>query len=362
MEVLSVSKDFSVRSAIHDYSIHFVDDFTVPLNKILNSNDTLLIDNHVLQIHGDCLEMTLQNYPHVIIDALEENKSYRGIESILKKIIQENFRKNNKIVAIGGGITQDIATFIAANLYRGVDWYFFPTTLLAQADSCIGGKASINFNNFKNLLGNFYPPKEIFIDLSFIDTLPRKQVISGLGEMTHFFFVSGEADYHLIRDLYHKSLTDKIVLEELIHRSLSIKKKTIEIDEFDRKERQIFNYGHSFGHAIESVTGFQVPHGIAVSYGMDIANFISVKLGLIDEHLYQKMREVLKLNWQEVIIGDLDIDAFINALRKDKKNVDAQTRVILTRGLGSMFITSLDIDAEAKNWIREYFDYHIFKG
>jgi 3-dehydroquinate synthase len=281
---------------------------------------------------------------------------------VLERFIDGGFRKNNKIIAIGGGITQDIATFIASNLYRGVEWYFFPTTLLAQADSCIGGKASLNFGHYKNLLGNFYPPKEIFIDLSFIATLPRKEIISGMGEMTHFYFVSGADDYECMRKEYRKALDDRDVLEGLIHRSLMIKKATIEIDEFDRKERLLFNYGHSFGHAIESVTDYRVPHGIAVSHGMDIANFISVKMGLIDETLRQRMREVLKLNWDEVPLGEIDLEAFIGALRKDKKNVGAEVRVILTKGLGRMFVTRLDVDGDARGWIVDYFQNQAYKG
>jgi len=349
-----MSKNFTVRSAIHDYTVSFVEDFTESLREILKPNDTLLVDENVFRLNKDRLKPILNGFPHIFVQATEENKSYQKIGPIIEQLIQNGFRKNYKIVAIGGGITQDIATFIAANIYRGVEWNFFPTTLLAQGDSCIGGKASINFGSYKNLLGNFYPPRKILIDLSFVETLPRKEIVSGLGEMTHFYFVSSEEDYQMMRDLHGKSFEDKSALEELIHRSLRIKKRTIEIDEFDCKERQIFNYGHSFGHAIESVTGYRVPHGIAVSHGMDIANYISLKMGLIDENLYRKMREVLKLNWNEVPLGEIDIDTFLNALRKDKKNIGSEIRVILTRGFGKMFITTLDIK-NGQEWIREFF-------
>jgi 3-dehydroquinate synthase len=357
-----MSKDFVVHSSMHDYSVHFIDDFTVSLQEILNPNDMLLIDEHIFRLYETRLHPVCTVFPHVIIQASEEAKSYEKIGPILERLIQGGFRKNNKIVAIGGGITQDIATFIAANLYRGVEWYFFPTTLLAQADSCIGGKSSLNFGQYKNLLGSFYPPWKIFIDLAFNQSLPRKELVSGLGEMTHFFFLSCQEDFELILDSYQAAFNDKTVLEKLIHRSLSIKKHTIEIDEFDRKERQIFNYGHSFGHAIESVTNYRIPHGIAVSYGMDIANFISMKMGFIEEDLYQQMRDVLAFNWNEVPLGEIDLDALISALRKDKKNVGAEVRVILTRGLGNMFITSLDVDGEGREWLKLYLSTRAYKG
>ncbi len=357
-----MSKDFRVLSAVHDYNVHFVDDFTSPLKKIIQTEDILLIDENIFGSYGNRLKPILAQTSHIVIQSSEEKKSYQALGPLLEQFIDGGFRKNNKIIAIGGGITQDIATFIAANMYRGVEWYFFPTTLLAQADSCIGGKASLNFGHYKNLLGNFYPPKEIFVDLSFIATLPQKQIISGMGEMTHFYFVSGEDDFKRMQKEYIKALDDLDVLEGLIHRSLMIKKATVEIDEFDRKERQIFNYGHSFGHAIESVTDYRVPHGIAVSHGMDVANFISVKKGLIDETLRQRMRKVLKLNWDEVPLGEIDVEAFIGALRKDKKNVGAEVRVILTKGLGRMFVSKLDVDGEARLWIKEYFQDQAYRG
>ncbi len=357
-----MSKDFTVLSAVHDYNVYFVDDFTRSLQKIIQPNDMLLIDENVFHAYEKQLAPILPQVVHIVIQPSEEKKSYQSMGPILEQFIDGEFRKNNKIIAIGGGITQDIATFIAANLYRGVEWYFFPTTLLAQADSCIGGKASLNFGHYKNLLGNFYPPNEIYIDLAFIDTLPRKEIVSGLGEMTHFYFVAGADDYERMRREYRQAFYDKNVLEGLIHRSLMIKKATIEIDEFDRKERQIFNYGHSFGHAIESVTDYRVPHGIAVSHGMDIASFISVKMGLIDETLRQSMREVLKLNWDEVSLGKIDVEVFIGALRKDKKNVGAEVRVILTKGLGRMFVTRLNVDGDARGWIEEYFQDEAYKG
>jgi 3-dehydroquinate synthase len=362
MEDLSLSKDFSVKSSVHDYSVHFVDDFALSLQEILNPNDMLLIDEHISRLYNSKLEPVCSAFPHVFLESSEQAKSYKRIGPVLEQLIQGGFRKNNKIVAIGGGITQDIATFIAANLYRGVEWHFFPTTLLAQADSCIGGKSSLNFGPYKNLLGSFYPPWKIFIDLGFNQSLPRKELVSGLGEMTHFFFLSSKEDFELIRDSYQAAFQDKEVLEKLIHRSLSIKKQTIEIDEFDRKERQIFNYGHSFGHAIESVTNYRIPHGIAVSYGMDIANYVSMKMGLIDENLYQQMRDVLKLNWNEVSLGEIDLEAMINALRKDKKNIGSQVRVILTRGLGDMFITSLDVEGNGREWLKEYLSTKVYKG
>ncbi|MFH0882967.1 MAG: AroB-related putative sugar phosphate phospholyase (cyclizing) [bacterium] len=357
-----MSKNLEIRSAVHDYKVNFIDDVAVTLQEVLCEGDRVVIDANVLNLHKDRFGDILDDYNPIVIEALEKKKSYTEIEPVIQELIEGGFRKNNRLVAIGGGITQDIVTFIAANIYRRAEWIFFPTTLLAQGDSCIGGKASINFRGFKNLLGNFYPPNEIYIDLQFLTTLHQKEIVSGLGEMTHFFFVAGEYEYEIIRDVGAKAFEDRSVLEELIHISLQVKKATIEIDEFDQKERQVFNYGHSFGHAIESITDYRVPHGIAVSHGMDIANYISAKSGLIDMPLRDRLREVLVRYWDEVPLGEIDIDAFIGALRKDKKNVGKEVKVILTRGLGKMFKTTLDVDGQGREWIETWFRDEAWRG
>ena len=304
----------------------------------------------------------LENNKHIIIDATEKQKSFQGLIPVIQHLIDNGFRKNHRLIGIGGGITQDVTAFTSSIIYRGVDWLFYPTTLLAQGDSCIGSKTSINFGDYKNQVGGFYPPNKIMINLEFLDTLTDAEMKSGMGEMCHYFIVAGEEDFMRFKNEYPRALKDKETLSGIIARSLEIKKSYIEIDEFDQHKRQVFNYGHSFGHAIESLTNYRVPHGIAVSHGMDIANFISVKMGLIDETLRQRMREVLKLNWDEVPLGEINVEAFIGALRMDKKNVGTEVRVILTKGLGRMFVTRLDVDGDARGWIEEYFQDQAYRG
>ena len=153
-------------------------------------------------------------------DATEKQKSYIALTSIIEKLIENGFRKNNRLFAIGGGITQDITAFISSIMYRGVEWIFFPTTLLAQADSCIGGKTSINIGKYKNQLGNFYPPRKIFIIPEFISTLPELAFKSGMGEMLHFYLVSGENDFSFYQHFYDKAFTNQNDLLKLVHRNL----------------------------------------------------------------------------------------------------------------------------------------------
>jgi 3-dehydroquinate synthase len=347
--------NFKVKSIIHDYEVQFIDNLKSTLKKELCEGDYLIIDNKVKSLYSESLEDTLRLYSHIGIDATETQKSYQEITPIIQELIENEFRKNHRLIAIGGGITQDVTAFISSIMYRGVSWLFFPSTLLSQGDSCIGSKTSINFGKYKNQVGGFYPPNKIFIYPQFIDTLTEAEIRSGIGEMLHYFIVAGKSDFDMFRKNYKTAFTDKEVLAGIISRSLEIKKSYIEIDEFDKKERQVFNYGHSFGHAIESLTNYRVPHGIAVSYGMDMANFISVKMGFIPQEIRDDIRLVTEDIWEGFNIDDIDLETFKKALSKDKKNVGTKLGLILNKGYGNIFKNIMEADDQFSSWVEEYF-------
>jgi 3-dehydroquinate synthase len=346
---------FDIKSVIHDYNVSFIDDFSKTLSDLLREGDVIIIDKNVSNLYHNKLNSILSNTKYIEIDANETQKSYAGLIPIIEELIQSGFRKNNRLIAIGGGITQDITAFTSSIMYRGVNWFFFPTTLLAQGDSCIGSKTSINFGEFKNQLGGFYPPLNIYIDLLFLDTLKHIDIQSGLGEMCHYYIVAGEEDFKRYKREYKTALHDTKILEGIIARSLEIKKSYIEIDEFDQKQRQVFNYGHSFGHAIESLTSYRIPHGIAVSYGMDMANFISVKLGYISNDIRLEIRALLEQIWEGTSIDDISVEKFRIALSKDKKNVGNKLGLILNNGYGKIFKKLIEPDENFKNILTEYF-------
>ena len=172
--------------------------------------------------------------------------------------------------------------------------------------------------------------------------------------MCHYFVVAGEEDFKLYKKHYKEALTNKSVLANIISRSLAIKKDYIEIDEFDQNERQVFNYGHSFGHAIETLTNYEVPHGIAVSFGMDIANFISVKRKILDHKVRIDIKELLQKIYYGYDIRKLNVERFCNTLSKDKKNIDNGLQLILCKGYGKVFKTRVENDIHFKNLIGEY--------
>ena len=278
-----------------------------------------------------------------LYNVTEQTKDFNNISTIINSIIGK-FNKKNKLIAIGGGITQDVVGFISSILFRGVEWIFYPTTLLAQGDSCIGGKTSINFNTYKNQLGNFYPPYKVIVCNEFLDTLTKIDIKSGLGEMLHFFLVSSKADY----DFFIKNQHD---FKKLTTRCLDIKRSYIEIDEFDKNERLILNYGHTFGHAIEAVTNNEIAHGIAVSVGMDVANFISYKKGYITYELFKRIQKTLSSIYYDVKLPN--IEQLIIALKKDKKNISNKLNCVLTKGPGNMFLEEVEY-SEIESYLTEY--------
>ncbi len=348
--------NFEVKSNIHNYNVSFINDTKSSLLKEIREGDFIIIDNKIKKLFNNELKEIINKNNNISIDSNESQKSYQKVEPIIERLIENGFRKNHRLIAIGGGITQDCTAFMASVLYRGVSWVFYPTSLLAQADSCIGSKTSINFLRYKNLIGGFYPPNKILINPNFLDTLEFKELKSGLGEMLHYFIVSGKNDFLFFKKNYQDALNNKNILSKLISRSLEIKKKYIEIDEFDKNERQVFNYGHSFGHAIESITNYKIPHGIAVSYGMDISNFISVKFGLIDKKIRSEIREVLEKIWEGYTIKEIDIDIFIETISKDKKNIGKKLGLILNAGYGKIFKKLVDNDLNFRSWIKDYFN------
>ena len=354
MEVSPVL-DFKVKSSIHDYEVNFVENVNLTLKNEICDGDVIFIDNKVKDLYPALLDDLGKTVNIIGLEAREDQKSYEGLIPVIQELINSGFRKNHRLIGIGGGIIQDITAFTASILYRGVSWLFFPTTLLAQGDSCIGSKTSINFGKYKNQVGGFYPPNKILIDTGFLDTLSAADLQSGLGEMSHYFVVAGEKDFKEYKNDYSNALSNKNVLAKMISNSLKIKKRYIEIDEFDQKERQVFNYGHSFGHAIESLTNYTVPHGIAVSFGMDIANFISVKKKYIPMQIRYEIRELLEKIWDGYDLKNIDVEKFATALSKDKKNVGNELRLIFCKGYGKVFKDAQCLDDEFKNWLKDYF-------
>jgi 3-dehydroquinate synthase len=331
-EDLRVSEKMVIQSHKGPYTVIFDDAFLCNLDSLFDSTPHFLVDANVARLYSTELALVLKHPNTVLIDATEENKSIERVIPVIEKLVANKARRDHSLVGIGGGIIQDITCFIASTLLRGMRWKLVPTTLLAQADSCIGSKSSINLGSTKNILGTFNPPNEIFICPRFIDTLEHKDILSGIGEMLKVHAIEGKTAFDKLANDYEELLSNRQTLLRYIRDALHIKQKFIEVDEFDRGIRNIFNYGHSFGHAIESATNFAIPHGIAVTIGMDMANRIAMLRGLLAENQYRRMHGVLQKNYAEFAHTPIAVDALVGALIKDKKNT--ATKLVLIFPLG----------------------------
>jgi len=343
--------NFSVSSKIvGNYSVKFVEDLSNQLFSLAkHSNVIFIVDEKVIHLFEENFNVIMPSSRIIMIESCEQNKTINYCQAVIRDLIKLNVRKDDRLVAVGGGITQDIVAFISSIIFRGVEWEFFPTTLLAQCDSCIGSKSSINFDGFKNLLGTFNPPSNIYIYKGFLNTLDEAEIRSGIGEMLHYYFTEGHELAEEITSQIDELLSDRSKLDYFIKNSLRIKKKIIEIDEFDLSLRHIFNYGHTFGHALEAITHYTIPHGQAVTLGMDLANYISQKLGFIDSTQFDKLHRMLIRNMPSFEFTKENILNYMDALSKDKKNKADKLGCILTKGPGKVEKHFID----KNEWLRQ---------
>ena len=352
-----MSKPLIIQSHTGPYSAHFENSALGHLNDDVPKDSHFIIDGRIAELYSQQLSSVLEHPSVLLIEATEKNKSLELMPSYVEHLVARGVRRNHTLIAIGGGIIQDITCFLAATMLRGVDWRFFPTTLLAQADSCIGSKSSINCGDAKNILGTFTPPQQADLCVDFLDTLDERDVRSGVGEMLKVHVIDGPSSFDAIAADYPLLFSDKSKMRHYIRRSLEIKKSYIERDEFDRGPRNIFNYGHSFGHAIEAATAFAIPHGIAVTIGMDMANYVSWKLAVGKEEHHRRMHPVLRANYAGFESHPVPIEPFIAAISKDKKNIGtASVTLILPDEDATVFRESYTNDDAFKILCSEYLE------
>lgn len=323
------TKKIRIESHKGPYSVFFHTEFNELTNALAKKNVIFLIDERVKQLHSDTISSLFHYGPVISVEALEANKSLDTMPKIIESLIDSGIRRGDTLVVIGGGIVQDIGCFIASTLFRGLSWVFVPTTLLAQADSCIGSKSSINLRGHKNIIGTFNPPEVVHICPAFVSTLSNVDLRSGVGEMLKVHMLDSIKSLSEIITHYDRLLVNKNLTMEFLRASLLIKKRYIEADEFDQGIRNLLNYGHSFGHAIEGATNFKIPHGIAVTMGMDIANFISPKIGFGTNNPFEMSHDTMRKNYHGFQSEPIDINIFRAALEKDKKNTSDQLGLIL---------------------------------
>jgi len=347
----------TIQSQSHPYAVEEFVDLAAVLDQYREHAGVLcLVDQSVLTLYELDFRAALPRERVLVVDATEPQKSFEALTPIFLWLLKSGLRRDGCLLVVGGGVLQDIGCFIASVLFRGLRWDLVPTTLLAQCDSCIGSKSSINIGAYKNQIGTFYPPHRICLTFDVLKTLPPDEIRSGLGEVIKLHLLTGQAEFEgLMADL-DTLPKDSSVLPKWIKSSLKIKQVYIEKDEFDKGVRNLLNYGHTFGHAYESASHYGIPHGIAVTLGMLTATFVSSKLGWVTPDYFQTLRERLRPWYQpyDETLQSLDQSAVLAAIKHDKKNTRHAVNCILTRGAGRMEKFGVSLDEQLRPWIADF--------
>jgi 3-dehydroquinate synthase len=330
-----------------------LDSITANLEKLdLFNNLFIVIDKNVAKYHLTKIKTVLKYHSgkisYYILPSGEKTKSERELGKIYNALLKDNFGRDTTLIAIGGGVTGDIAGFAAATFMRGIQLVHIPTTLLAMIDSSIGGKTGINFSTKKNIIGSFYQPKLVLIDTYFLSTLPVRELNSAMGELIKYALIANKTLFNFLSENLKEIISlNNTYIRKAIVESVLIKGGVVSQDEFELKGiRKILNFGHTFAHAIETDLGFRIKHGEAVAAGIICALFLSNKLGILNS---SKLKTTLQLSGKiklPLIINKIDNQNIFKAMQSDKKNRDDKIMFVLISDIGKVLV---DVPANKKD-------------
>jgi len=273
----------------------------------------------------------------IIVPGDESAKNIKYAEQVWTQMVEMGCDRSSILLAMGGGVVGDLGGFVAATYMRGIPFIQLPTTLLAMVDSAIGGKTAVNLSAGKNLVGAIYQPKAVLVDPGFLQTLPKRNVISSLAEAIKYGFIRDKSIFDTFVSRYEDliSLYDEALLSEIIAKSCRIKAQIVSNDQFEGGERKLLNYGHTIGHAFETIQAYAgLYHGEAVLYGMKCANYISHKKGLLSKDQYEQAREVLD-RFELPELGEVTAERVLEIVAHDKKNINGKLSFILIDDIGN---------------------------
>lgn len=321
---------------------------------IADSNTASLYGEEVIGLlEGNCKKAILYSFP-----AGEAHKTLDTVKDIYKTLIEEKFDRKDLLIALGGGIVGDITGYTAATYLRGVDFVQIPTTLLAQCDSSIGGKTGVDFDGYKNMVGAFYMPKLVYMNIGTLKTLDDRQFYAGFAEVMKHGLIKDALFYEwLLDNLYEIQDREQDVLEEMVMRSCTVKKLVVEKDPKEQGDRALLNFGHTIGHAIEKYKNFEMLHGECVALGAVAAAFISWKHNWLSMEEYYEIRDMFVPFNLPISIDDIEPEEILALTKSDKKMAAGQIRFVLLKKVGKAVIDTTVSDEDILNAIREiYFD------
>ena len=319
-----------VRTQPDPYTVHIERGILRRAGEILPLNRRVLVvtDSGVPKEYAETVCAQCAAPTAVTLPSGEETKSFSSLQTLCRVMLEKGFTRTDAVVAVGGGVIGDLAGFAASVYMRGIDFFNFPTTLLSQVDSSIGGKTAVNFEGVKNVIGTFYQPSAVLIDPLTLDTLPKRQIASGMAEV-----IKMAATFDA--DLFESLENGNLPIEEIIARALQIKARVVEADTREAGLRRVLNFGHTVGHGIESAEGLGgLTHGECVALGM---------LVMSGGEMRERIRRVLK-KWGLPTEIHADISKVLEALSHDKKASGDRISVITCGAPGSYSIETLPME------------------
>ena len=319
----------------------------------------IVSDTNVAPLYaGDVLEVA-KDYAKVVetftFEAGEASKNLDVVTKLYEYLIQSHFDRNDVLIALGGGVVGDLTGFTAATYLRGIRFVQMPTSLLAMVDSSIGGKTGVDFLQYKNMIGAFYMPEAVYINLSVLNTLTDAQYFSGFGEVIKYGLIMNQNFYQQIKDKTDALIQRDIdALEEIVTTSCNCKKEIVEKDPTEKGDRALLNYGHTLGHSIEKLKDFSMLHGECVSVGMVMASALSCMRGLITSDEVEDIIRLCQTLKLPVSVDGLDLNEIVQTTKSDKKMDAGQIKFILLSQIGTAYIDKTVTDEELMGVVEKY--------
>ncbi len=347
------------------YDIVFTDDYELLLDElqdfeIENRKIAIIADSNTERLFGESVRKILDGHcKKVILHAFpagEENKTLDTVREIYKTLIEEKFDRKDLLIALGGGVVGDVTGYTAATYLRGVDFIQLPTTLIAQSDSSIGGKTGVDFDGYKNMVGAFYMPKLVYMNVAALKELDDRQFYSGFAEVMKHGLIKDAMFYEwLLENMYEIHDRNIDVLKEMVMRSCTVKKLVVEKDPKEQGDRALLNFGHTIGHAIEKAMHFTMSHGECITLGMVAAAYISWKRSLLSMEEYYEIRDMFVPFNLPISIDKIDPQEILTLTKSDKKMESGQIKFVLLKKIGKAMIDKTVTDEEILNAINEIY-------
>lgn len=338
------------------------DDLWLELDELGIENRRVMIitDSNVRPLYAESLLETLKEKCMKAcifsFEAGEERKTLDTVKEAYKVLIEEGFDRRDLLLAVGGGVVGDLTGYIAATYLRGVDFVQIPTTLLAQADSSIGGKTGVDFDGYKNMVGAFKMPVLVYMNLSTLKTLSERQYYNGFAEIMKHGLIKDASFYEwLISNMYEICERDLEVVEEMIIHSCTIKKLVVEKDPMEQGDRALLNFGHTIGHAIEKAKGFELLHGECVALGCVAAAFISWKKELLTMEEYYEIRDMFVPFNLPISVENIDPEEILKLTKSDKKMEAGKMKFVVLKRIGKSMVDKTVKEEQILEAIKEIY-------